>query len=183
MNQNTGNLHTIEEAIQDIQAGKVLIVVDNEDRENEGDFICAAEKITPEIINFMATHGRGLICAPLDENRADELDLPLMVSSNTAFHETAFTVSVDLIGQGCTTGISAHDRSKCIKALTMPETKATDFAKPDISFHSEQRQEGCSDAMAIPKLLLTWLNWQVYTRRESSSRSLIKMVLWPACLS
>ncbi|MGB2846856.1 MAG: 3,4-dihydroxy-2-butanone-4-phosphate synthase [Saprospiraceae bacterium] len=130
MNQNTGNLHTIEEAIQDIQAGKVLIVVDNEDRENEGDFICAAEKITPEIINFMATHGRGLICAPLDENRADELDLPLMVSSNTAFHETAFTVSVDLIGQGCTTGISAHDRSKCIKALTMPETKATDFAKP-----------------------------------------------------
>lgn len=123
-------LHSIEEAIEDIKAGKVLIVVDNEDRENEGDFICAAEKITPEIINFMATHGRGLICVPLDENRADELDLPLMVSSNTAYHETAFTVSIDLIGYGCTTGISAHDRSTCIKHLTLPGTKGSDFARP-----------------------------------------------------
>lgn len=124
------NLNTIEEAIADIKAGKVIIVVDDEDRENEGDFICAAECITPEIINFMATHGRGLICTPIDENRADELDLPMMVRSNTALHETAFTVSIDLIGQGCTTGISAYDRSTGIKALVNPETKAADFARP-----------------------------------------------------
>ncbi|MFK7772942.1 MAG: 3,4-dihydroxy-2-butanone-4-phosphate synthase [Saprospiraceae bacterium] len=124
------NLNTIEEAIADIKAGKVIIVVDDEDRENEGDFICAAECITPEIINFMATHGRGLICTPIDENRADELDLPMMVRSNTALHETAFTVSIDLIGQGCTTGISAYDRSTGIKAMINSETKSTDFARP-----------------------------------------------------
>jgi len=123
-------LNTIEEAIADIKAGKVLIVVDDEDRENEGDFICAAECITPEIINFMATHGRGLICTPIDEKRADELGLEMMVSSNTALHETAFTVSIDLIGQGCTTGISAYDRSTGIKALIDPKTKSEDFARP-----------------------------------------------------
>lgn len=127
---SVNTLHTIEEALEDIRQGKVLIVVDNEDRENEGDFICAAEKVSPEIINFMATYGRGLICAPLDEQRADELDLPLMVSSNTAYHETAFTVSIDLIGHGCTTGISAHDRSTCIKMLTSDKAKASDFARP-----------------------------------------------------
>ena len=127
---SVNKLHTIEEALEDIRQGKVLIVVDNEDRENEGDFICAAEKISPEIINFMATYGRGLICAPIDEQRADELNLPLMVSSNTAFHETAFTVSIDLIGHGCTTGISAHDRSTCIKMLTSSEAKGSDFARP-----------------------------------------------------
>ena len=124
------NLNTIEEAIADIKAGKVIIVVDDEDRENEGDFICAAECVTPEIINFMATHGRGLICTPIDEHRADELDLPMMVRSNTALHETAFTVSIDLIGQGCTTGISAYDRSTGIKALINSKTKAADFARP-----------------------------------------------------
>ena len=123
-------LNTIEEAIEDIKAGKVIIVVDDEDRENEGDFICAAECITPEIVNFMATNGRGLICTPIEETRADELDLPLMVSSNTALHETAFTVSIDLIGQGCTTGISAYDRSTCIKALVNPDIEAKDFARP-----------------------------------------------------
>jgi 3,4-dihydroxy 2-butanone 4-phosphate synthase/GTP cyclohydrolase II len=123
-------LNTIEEAIEDIKAGKIIIVVDDEDRENEGDFICAAECITPEIINFMATYGRGLICVPLDERRADELDLPLMVSSNTALHETAFTVSIDLIGHGCTTGISAYDRATCIKAIVDPEMTAEDFARP-----------------------------------------------------
>lgn len=123
-------LNTIEEAIEDIKAGKVIIVVDDEDRENEGDFICAAECITPEIINFMATYGRGLICVPLDERRADELNLPLMVSSNTALHETAFTVSIDLIGHGCTTGISAYDRATCIKAIVDPEMTAEDFARP-----------------------------------------------------
>ncbi len=123
-------LHTVEEALEDIKAGKVVIVVDDEDRENEGDFICAAECVTPEIINFMATHGRGLICAPLDEQRADELGLRPMVTENTALHETAFTVSIDLIGDGCTTGISAHDRAKCIKALVDPRTTSADLARP-----------------------------------------------------
>ncbi len=123
-------LNTIEEAIEDIKAGKVIIVVDDEDRENEGDFVCAAECITPEIINFMATHGRGLICTPLEEQRADELDLPMMVNTNTALHETAFTVSIDLIGQGCTTGISAHDRATGIRALIDPKTKSSDLARP-----------------------------------------------------
>ncbi len=123
-------LNTIEEAIEEIKKGKVVIVVDDEQRENEGDFICAAECITPEVINFMATHGRGLICSPIDERRADELDLPMMVTQNTALHETAFTVSIDLIGQGCTTGISAYDRAMGIKALTQVETKASDYARP-----------------------------------------------------
>lgn len=123
-------LNTIEEAIEDIKKGKVVIVVDDEQRENEGDFICAAECITPEVINFMATHGRGLICSPIDEKRADELDLPMMVTQNTALHETAFTVSIDLIGHGCTTGISAYDRARGIKALTQEETKASDYARP-----------------------------------------------------
>lgn len=136
------NLNTIEEAIADIKAGKVIIVVDDEDRENEGDFICAAECITPEIINFMATHGRGLICTPIDENRADELDLPMMVRSNTALHETAFTVSIDLIGQGCTTGISAYDRSTGIKAMINPATKSTDFARPGHIFPLRAKSGG-----------------------------------------
>ncbi|MEM6722733.1 MAG: 3,4-dihydroxy-2-butanone-4-phosphate synthase, partial [Bacteroidota bacterium] len=123
-------LNTIPEAIDDIRAGKVIIVVDDEDRENEGDFICAAECITPEIINFMATHGRGLICTPLLEDRCRELELELMVNKNTALHETAFTVSIDLIGHGCTTGISAYDRSTGIKALIDPNIRAEDFARP-----------------------------------------------------
>ena len=124
------NLDSIEDAIAAIKAGEVIIVVDDEDRENEGDFICAAEMISPDIINFMATHGRGLICTPIDEKRADELGLHMMVADNTALHETAFTVSIDLIGQGCTTGISAHDRATGIKALIHPDTKPTDFARP-----------------------------------------------------
>lgn len=123
-------LDSIEDAVADIKAGKVIIVVDDEDRENEGDFICAAECITPEIINFMATHGRGLICTPIDERRADELKLNMMVSNNTDLHQTAFTVSVDLIGRGCTTGISAYDRSTCIKALVDPAITAEDFGRP-----------------------------------------------------
>ena len=135
-------LNTIEEAIEDIKAGKVIIVVDDEDRENEGDFICAAECITPEIVNFMATHGRGLICAPLDEARADELGLTPMVTQNTALHETAFTVSIDLIGEGCTTGISAHDRAKCIKALVDPACTANDFAKPGHIFPLRAKSGG-----------------------------------------
>jgi len=140
--QNGLKLNSIEEAIADIKAGKVIIVVDDEDRENEGDFICAAECVTPEIINFMATHGRGLICAPIDEHRADELGLNLMVSDNTALHETAFTVSIDLIGQGCTTGISAHDRAKCIRAMVDPNAKASDFAKPGHIFPLRAKSGG-----------------------------------------
>ncbi|MBL7796392.1 MAG: 3,4-dihydroxy-2-butanone-4-phosphate synthase [Saprospiraceae bacterium] len=123
-------LNTIEEALLDLRAGKVIIVVDDEDRENEGDFICAAESVTPEIINFMAQHGRGLICTPIEEKRADELDLPLMVSANTALHETAFTVSIDLIGNGCSTGISAYDRATGIRHLTMAQAKPSDYARP-----------------------------------------------------
>ena len=115
--------NTIEEAIAEIKDGKVVIVIDDENRENEGDFIAAADKVTPEMINFMATHGRGLICAPLLESRCEELDLDLMIGRNTAAFETPFTISVDLIGHGCTTGISASDRSKTIKALVDPNTK------------------------------------------------------------
>lgn len=126
----TSVLDTIESALAAIKAGEIIIVVDDEDRENEGDFICAAATVTPEIINFMATHGRGLICTPIDEHRADELDLPMMVTSNTALHETAFTVSIDLIGQGCSTGISAYDRATGIRAMIDPNTKGTDFARP-----------------------------------------------------
>lgn len=121
---------SIDEAIIDIKAGKIVIVVDDEDRENEGDFICAAETVTPETINFMATYGRGLICTPIEESRAKELELHMMVRENTALHETAFTISIDLVGYGCTTGISAYDRATGIKAITNPETKASDFARP-----------------------------------------------------
>lgn len=135
-------LNTIEEALEDIRNGKVIIVVDDDDRENEGDFVCAAECITPEIVNFMATHGRGLICAPLVEERCDELGLELMVGKNTAVFETPFTVSVDLIGHGCTTGISAHDRFKTIKALCDPETKPSELGKPGHIFPLRARREG-----------------------------------------
>jgi 3,4-dihydroxy 2-butanone 4-phosphate synthase/GTP cyclohydrolase II len=123
-------LNTIEEAIDDIKNGKVIIVVDDEDRENEGDFLTAARNVTPEVINFMATHGRGLICTSITEQRAKELDLHLMVSKNTASHETAFTVSVDLLGHGCTTGISAQDRAKTVQALIDPKMKPSDFGRP-----------------------------------------------------
>ena len=123
-------LNTIEEAIEDIRLGKIVIVVDDEDRENEGDFICAAECVTPEIINFMATHGRGLICTPITAERAQKLDLQMMVSENTDMHGTAFTVSIDYKKKGCTTGISAYDRSTGIKALLDEESIASDFARP-----------------------------------------------------
>ncbi|MFN9881954.1 MAG: 3,4-dihydroxy-2-butanone-4-phosphate synthase, partial [Bacteroidota bacterium] len=123
-------LDTIESAIRDIKAGKLVIVVDDEDRENEGDFITAAHNVTPEIINFMSKHGRGLICAPLVEDRCDALGLDLMVGDNTALHQTPFTVSVDLIGHGCTTGISASDRAKTVKALINPKTKPSDLGRP-----------------------------------------------------
>ncbi|RDC56032.1 bifunctional 3,4-dihydroxy-2-butanone-4-phosphate synthase/GTP cyclohydrolase II [Pedobacter chinensis] len=123
-------LNTIEEAIADIKAGKVIIVVDDENRENEGDFLTAAENATPEVINFMATYGRGLICAPLTEERCKELNLNLMVGKNTAAYETNFTVSVDLVGHGCTTGISASDRSKTMLALVNPKTNPEELGRP-----------------------------------------------------
>ncbi len=135
-------LDSIEAAIEDIKNGKVIIVVDDEDRENEGDFVCAAETITPQIVNFMATHGRGLICAPLSEDRCEELGLDLMVGKNTAAYETPFTVSVDLIGHGCTTGISASDRFKTIKALVDPETKPEELGKPGHIFPLKAKKEG-----------------------------------------
>ncbi|WP_443937928.1 bifunctional 3,4-dihydroxy-2-butanone-4-phosphate synthase/GTP cyclohydrolase II [Pedobacter sp. MW01-1-1] len=123
-------LNTIQEAIEDIKAGKVIIVVDDEARENEGDFLTAAENATPEVINFMATYGRGLICAPLTEERCKELNLNLMVGKNTAAYETNFTVSVDLVGHGCTTGISASDRSKTMLALVNPKTNPEELGRP-----------------------------------------------------
>ncbi len=135
-------LNTIEEAIEDIKAGKMIIVVDDESRENEGDFVAAAEKVTPEMINFMATNGRGLICAPLTETRCEELDLELMVGKNTVLHNTQFTVSVDLIGHGCTTGISTHDRAKTVKALTLDETKAEDLGRPGHIFPLRAKEGG-----------------------------------------
>ncbi|MTH13942.1 3,4-dihydroxy-2-butanone-4-phosphate synthase [Flavobacterium sp. LC2016-01] len=135
-------LNTIEEAIEDIRQGKVIIVVDDEDRENEGDFLAAAEKVTPEMINFMATHGRGLICTPLTESHCKELDLRAMVTNNTDHMETAFTVSVDLKGHGVTTGISAADRSKTVQSLVDPNTKPHDLARPGHIFPLIAKQGG-----------------------------------------
>ncbi len=135
-------LDTIEEAIEDIRKGKVVIVVDDEDRENEGDFLAAAEKVTPEMINFMATHGRGLICVPLPDSRCDELDLPPMVLQNTDPHHTAFTISVDLKGRGNTTGISAADRARTILALVDEKSKPEDFARPGHIFPLRARPGG-----------------------------------------
>ena len=135
-------LNTIEEAIEDIKAGKVIIVVDDEDRENEGDFLCAAESVTPEIINFMATHGRGLICTPLTEERCQDLGLDLMVQSNSAAYETPFTISVDLMGHGCTTGISAQDRAKTVQALVNPDINPNELGKPGHIFPLKAKQGG-----------------------------------------
>ena len=134
--------NTIEEAITDIKDGKVVIVIDDENRENEGDFIAAAEMATPEIVNFMATYGKGLICTPLIEERCEELGLDLMIGKNTAAFETPFTVSVDLLGHGCTTGISASDRSKTIKALANPDIKSNEFGKPGHIFPLKARKGG-----------------------------------------
>ncbi|MCF8372014.1 MAG: bifunctional 3,4-dihydroxy-2-butanone-4-phosphate synthase/GTP cyclohydrolase II [Bacteroidales bacterium] len=135
-------LNTVEEAIEDIRNGKVIIVVDDENRENEGDFIAAAEMITPEIVNFMATHGRGLICAPIPEEKCEQLELELMVGKNTAMYETPFTVSVDLIGHDCTTGISVHDRAKTIKALVDPATIPEDLGRPGHIFPLKAKSRG-----------------------------------------
>jgi 3,4-dihydroxy 2-butanone 4-phosphate synthase/GTP cyclohydrolase II len=135
-------LSSIESAIEDIKQGKLVIVVDDEDRENEGDFITAARKVTPETINFMSKYGRGLICAPLVEDRCDELGLELMVNNNTALHETPFTVSVDLLGHGCTTGISAHDRARTVQALIDPATRPEDLGRPGHIFPLRAKRGG-----------------------------------------
>jgi len=135
-------INTIEAALEDLKKGKLLIVVDDESRENEGDFVTAAQNVTPEIINFMSKYGRGLICAPLIEARCEELKLNLMVENNTVLHQTPFTVSVDLIGQGCTTGISAHDRAKTVQALIDPATKPEDLGRPGHIFPLRAKTEG-----------------------------------------
>lgn len=135
-------LDSIESAIEDIKNGKLIIVVDDEDRENEGDFITAAENATPEVINFMSTYGRGLICASITEERCSELNLQPMVTDNTSLHETAFTVSIDLLGDGCTTGISAHDRSKTVKALVNPDLRPEDLGRPGHIFPLKAKKGG-----------------------------------------
>lgn len=135
-------LNRIDEAIEDIKQGKLVIVVDDEERENEGDFITAAQNVTPEVINFMSTNGRGLICAPITEERCIELELQPMVIDNTSLHETAFTVSIDLLGNGCTTGISAHDRAKTIQALINPDSKPQDFGRPGHIFPLRAKKGG-----------------------------------------
>jgi len=135
-------LNTIDEALDDIKNGKIIIVVDDEDRENEGDFICAAELVTPESVNFMATYGRGLICAALTEERCAELDLPMMVTTNTSSHSTAFTVSVDLLGHGTSTGISASDRAKTLRSLVDPVTRPDDLGRPGHIFPLKAKRQG-----------------------------------------
>ena len=136
------SFNTIEEAIQDIKKGKIVIVIDDENRENEGDFVAAAEMATPEMINFMATHGKGLICTPLLESRCEKLGLEVMIGKNTAAYETPFTISVDLIGHGCTTGISASDRAKTIKALVDPNINPDELGKPGHIFPLKAREGG-----------------------------------------
>lgn len=142
MEETNFKLNTIEEAIEDIRAGKLIIVVDDEDRENEGDFVAAAELITPTLVNFMTKYGRGLICCAIPESRCNELELQMMVGNNTSLHETAFTVSVDLIGNGCTTGISASDRAKTINALVDKKTKPEDLARPGHIFPLKAKERG-----------------------------------------
>lgn len=142
MSNDKVKFNTIEEAIEDIKNGKMVIVVDDEDRENEGDFLTAARNVTPDMINFMAKEGRGLICVPITEDRCEELDLEMMVGKNTTSHGTAFTISVDLLGKGCTTGISASDRAKTVQALVDPETKREDLGRPGHIFPLKAMKEG-----------------------------------------
>ncbi|MGV4535475.1 3,4-dihydroxy-2-butanone-4-phosphate synthase [Ornithobacterium rhinotracheale] len=142
MEEQAIRLNRIEEVLEDLKQGKVIIVVDDEDRENEGDFIAAAEKVTPEMINFMTQHGRGLLCAPLEEDRCEKLGLNMMVTHNTVLHHTPFTVSVDLLGKGCTTGISTHDRSRTIQALVDEETRPQDLGRPGHIFPLRAKKGG-----------------------------------------
>lgn len=153
-------LNTIPEAVEAIRNGQLIIVVDDEDRENEGDFIAAAEKVTPEMVNFITTHGRGLVCAPLTEERCDELELEMMVGKNTSSHETPFTVSVDLLGYGCTTGISASDRAKTLNALADPNIKPEELGRPGHIFPLRAKAVEFFAVRATPKrrlILPVWL--------------------------
>ena len=154
-------LNTIEEAIADFKEGNFVIVVDDEDRENEGDFIIAAEKITPEKVNFMLTHGRGVLCAPITEERCAELELDMQVSSNTSIYETPFTVTVDLL-EGCTTGVSMHDRAMTIRALADPKTKPADLGRPDISILCVPALAGYFVVQVIPRQVSIWLSLPDY---------------------
>lgn len=158
-------LNTIEEAIEDFREGKLLIVVDDEDRENEGDFIIAAEKITPEKVNFMLKNGRGVLCAPITEERCQELELDMQVANNTSLLGTPFTITVDKLGGNCTTGVSMFDRAETILALADPKTKPSDLAVRDISIRfAPVRVVSCA-VPDIPKLLSTWHASPVCTRQ------------------
>ena len=155
----TFKLNKISEAIDDFRDGKFVIVVDDEDRENEGDLICAAEKITPEMVNFMLKYARGVLCAPITISRSEELDLPRQVSENTSVLGTPFTVTVDKL-EGCTTGVSAHDRAATIQALADPTSTPRPSAGPDISTRSMHRTTACCVAADIPRLPSTCVSWQ-----------------------
>ena len=152
-------LNSVEEVIEDFRIGKPVIVVDDEDRENEGDFIVAAEKITPEIVNFMLKEGRGVLCAPLSEKRCDELGLNMMEENNTSLLGTPFTVTVDLLGNDCTTGVSIHDRAATIRALADPETKPTDLGRPGLSIPCARATRACCAVRDTPRRPSTWPDW------------------------
>ncbi len=164
-------LNTIPEAIEAIRRGEIIIVVDDEDRENEGDFLIAARHATPEVINFMATHGRGLICAPLLESRCTELELDLMVQSNNAAFETPFTISVDLMGHGCTTGISAHDAPRPSKPSSTPTPTQKSLGARDTFFHCARKPEVSFGDLATQRLRWTLPGWPAVSPRGSSSKS------------
>lgn len=151
--------NTVEEAIEDFREGRIVFVVDDEDRENEGDFIVAAEKITPEIVNFMLSNGRGVLCAPLSESRCEELELNMMEENNTSLLGTPFTVTVDLLGQGCTTGVSIHDRAATIRALADPATRPSDLGRPAMSTRCVPARRGCCAGRDIPKRPSIWPVW------------------------
>ena len=151
--------NTVEEAIEDFREGRIVIVVDDEDRENEGDFIVAAEKITPEIVNFMLSNGRGVLCAPLSESRCEELELNMMEENNTSLLGTPFTVTVDLLGQGCTTGVSIHDRAATIRALADPATRPSDLGVRAMSIRCVPARRGCCAGRDIPKRPSIWPVW------------------------
>lgn len=170
---------TIEDAIRDLMEGKVIIVVDDEDRENEGDFLALADKATPEAINFMITEGRGLVCVPITPERAEELDLPPMVTHNTDNHGTAFTVSIDHVETS--TGISAHERSLTIRKMLDPKAQAADFRRPATSSRLSRSGAACCAAQATPKRPSTWPACAERPRRESFAKSSRKTGRWRGC--
>ena len=176
-------LDSIPEAIEEIRNGGVIIVVDDEDRENEGDFLTAARNVTPDVINFMATHGRGLVCAPLIESRCDALGLDLMVQTNNAAYETPFTVSVDLLGHGCTTGISTSDRSKTVQALINPDTDPNELGRPGHIFPLRAKAGGVLRRNGHTEAAIDFQDLQGLNLQELSSRFLTRMEPWQGFLS